>query len=76
MRDLVPFVQFEKRENTHGGVLLLVACNFSKSNTHPWVFFTFLKLCKCYQIAQKITNTRCENMENNSLIMWVQHVFS
>ena len=35
--------------NTHGGVLLLVklqaeACNFTKSNTPPWVFFTFLKL--------------------------------
>ena len=22
LRDLVPFVQFQKRENTHGGVLL------------------------------------------------------
>ena len=28
-------------KNTHGGVLLL-ACNFTKSNTPPWVFFTFL----------------------------------
>ena len=28
------------------------ACNFTKSNTPPWVFFTFFKLCKCYQIAQ------------------------
>ena len=25
-----------------------------KSNTPPWVFFTFLKLYKWYQIAQKI----------------------
>ena len=24
LRDLVPFVQFKKRENTHGGVLILV----------------------------------------------------
>ena len=24
LHDLVPFVQFEKRKNTHGGVLLLV----------------------------------------------------
>ena len=24
MRNLVPFVQFKKRENSHGGVLLLV----------------------------------------------------
>ena len=34
-------------KNIHGGVLLLVkaeACNFTKSNVHPWVLFTFLKL--------------------------------
>ena len=24
LRDLVPFAQFKKRKNTHGGVLLLV----------------------------------------------------
>ena len=43
-------------KNTHGGVLLLVkACNFTKSNTAPWVFFTFLKLQKWYHIAQRIT---------------------
>ena len=24
LRDLVPFVQFKKRENTHGGVILLL----------------------------------------------------
>ena len=34
-------------KNTHGGVLLLVklqalACNFTKSNTTPWMFFSFL----------------------------------
>ena len=34
-------------KDAHGGVLLLVkvrllACNFTKSNTHPWVFFMFL----------------------------------
>ena len=28
------------------------ACNFTKSNTPPWVFFTFFKLYKWYQIAQ------------------------
>ena len=47
-------------KNTHGGVLLLVklqpkVCNFSKSNTPPWLLFTFFKLCKWYQIAQSIT---------------------
>ena len=44
---LVPFVRFKKSENTHGRVLLLVklqvsACNFTKSNTPPWVFSRFL----------------------------------
>ena len=34
---------------------LMQACNFTKSNTHPWVFFTFFKLYKWYQIAQRIT---------------------
>ena len=49
------FVQFRKREKhpwrnvTFGGMLLLgtlKACNFTKSNTPPWVFFTFFKLYK------------------------------
>ena len=31
------------------------ACNFTKSNTPPWVFFTFLKLYKWYQIVQSIS---------------------
>ena len=47
-------------KNTHGGVLILVklqavACNFTKINTPPWVFFTFLKLYKWCQIAQRTT---------------------
>ena len=60
LRDLVPFVQLKNVKNTHRGALILVklqasACNFNKSNTPPWVFFTFFKLCKWYQIAQRIT---------------------
>ena len=48
-------------KNTQRGVLILVklqalACNFTKINTPRWVFFTFFKLCKCYQIAQGITD--------------------
>ena len=31
------------------------ACNFTKINTPPWVFFTFFKLYKWYQIAQRTT---------------------
>ena len=33
----------------------LLACNFTKSNTPPWMFFTFFKLCKWFQITQRIT---------------------
>ena len=48
---------------THGEELLLVklqalACNFTKSNSAPWVFFTFFKLYKWYQIVQHITFTK------------------
>ena len=61
LSDLVPFVQFKNRGNTHGGVLILVklqaaACNFTKINTPPWVFFTVFKLYKWYKIAQRTTN--------------------
>ena len=41
LRDLVPFVQFKKREKHP-----CRSVNFSKTNTPPWVFFTFLKLYK------------------------------
>ena len=43
----------ENVKNTHGGVLILV--KFAKINTPPWVFFTFLKLYKWYQIVQRTT---------------------
>ena len=54
------FYSLKNVRNTHRGVLLLVklqasACNFTKSNTPPWVFFTFFKLYKWHQIAQRIT---------------------
>ena len=32
----------------------LKACNYTKSNTPLWVFFTFFKLYKWYQIPQNI----------------------
>ena len=46
---------FENVKTTYGEKLLLVklqasACNITKSNIPPWVFFTFL----WYQIARKI----------------------
>ena len=53
-------IKNEKMKNTHGGVLIIVklqteTCNFTKINTSPWVFFTFFKLYKWDQIAQRIT---------------------
>ena len=50
--------------NAHGGVLILVklqaeACNFTKINTLSWVFFTFFKLYKWYQIVQCTTDYGC-----------------
>ena len=56
LRDLVPFVQFKRGENAHGGVLLKV-CNCTKLNTPPWVFSTFFKLYRRYHIAQNILET-------------------
>ena len=37
-------------EECYGG-----ACNFTKSDTPPGVFLTFLKLYKKYQVAKRIT---------------------
>ena len=61
LHDLVPFVKFKKREKhswrsvNFRVKLQAKACNFTKINTPPWVFFTFLKLYKWYQIALRIT---------------------
>ena len=46
-------------KTSHGRVLFLVklqasTCNFTKSSFPPWVFITFFKLYKWYQIAQRI----------------------
>ena len=43
---------FKKVKNTHGGML---PCNFTKSNTPPWVFFTFFELCKWWHQSCKIS---------------------
>ena len=44
-------------KSIHGGMSLVVNLQayFTKSNTPPRVFFTFLKLYEWYQIAQRIT---------------------
>ena len=47
LRDLVPVVQFKKREKHQWMSVTfskVAACNFTKSNIPPWVFFTFSKL--------------------------------
>ena len=52
LHNLVPFVQFKKGKKH---LWRLLACNFTKSKTPPWVLFTFIKLHKLYQIVQRIT---------------------
>ena len=49
LRDLVPFAQLKRHENTNGEMLILVklqaeACKFTKINTSPWAFFMIFKL--------------------------------
>ena len=51
---LVPSVQFKKREKQ---LWRSEAWNFSKSITPPWVFSTFFKLYKWYEIAQSVSYT-------------------
>ena len=56
---------------------ILKACNFTKCNTPPWVFFMFFKWCKWYQIAQNITYARAISSINTFILCSnVQHVFS
>ena len=71
LHDLVSIVQFKKREIHPWRSITfsnrLVACNFTKSNTPPWVFFTFFKLYKWYQITQNITYVQ-NTQEKSALI--------
>ena len=58
LRNLVPFVQFKKREKYSKKVIFVVkletkACSFTKSNTSSRVFFTF----NCYK------NFICQNWQ-------------
>ena len=48
------FCNLKNLKNTDGGVLLL-AFNFTKSNTPPWVFLTFSQLYKWYQSAHSVS---------------------
>ena len=53
LRDLIPFVQFKKHERNPRRSLAK-ACNFTISNTASWMFFTFFKLYKWYQIMLSV----------------------
>ena len=55
LHDLVPFAQFKKREKHPWWSVNFSKVNFAKINTPPWVFFTFFKSYKWYQIAQRTT---------------------
>ena len=60
LHDLVPYVQFKKREiNPWRGYLFVkfqaLACSFTESISPPRVFFTFIKLYKWYKIAQSVS---------------------
>ena len=54
-------------ENVYEG-LLLFSCNFTKISTPLWEFFTFFKLYKWYQIAQRDT-FRSRNFSSFSFIL-------
>ena len=61
-------------KNTHGGVLILVkllasACNCTKINNPSRVFFTFFKLCKWYQIAQRIIYANEDQSFDSELVI-------
>ena len=58
LRNLVPLVQFKKREKHPWRNVSFSKVAGFKFNTPPWVFFTFFKLYKWYQIVQRTTFTK------------------
>ena len=52
------------------------ACNFTESNTPPWVFFTFLKLHKWYQISQSILYSKIEVLYSGYSLLMSEKLFS
>ena len=71
LRDLVPFVQFKEREKSPWRSVA-----FSKVvNTPSWVFFTFFKLCKWYQMAHSITRIMRQWREINRLSTTYKKLF-
>ena len=50
-------VQLQLILNNVKGHVMHWAWNFTKSSTHPWMFFKYFKLYKWYQIAQSVSYT-------------------
>ena len=66
------FYYLKNVKNTCGGELLLVklkakSCNSIKSKTPPYVFFTYFKVYKWYQISQSVS---CEGLTNSCF--WIK----
>ena len=68
--NLVTFAQFKKRQkHPWRSVTFNKVPGFSLQKVTPlWVFFTFCKLYKCYQITQNISYTFKRNNKNTRLI--------
>ena len=64
LSDLVYFVQIKKREKhpLRSATLQAEACNFTKSNTFPWVFLRFLNCTN---------GTKSRNASLKNYKMWV-----
>ena len=69
LRDLLPFVQFIKREKHpwRSVTFSTVACNFTKSNIPPWMFSSFLNCAHSTKSrnAPHIASVKCQ--KNNVL---------
>ena len=63
LHDLIPFVQFKKREK-HPSMSVTFSKVAVKSNTPPWVFFTFSKLYKWY----KCNNVNLLSLKHNYIV--------
>ena len=50
------------------------AYNFTQSITPPWVFFTFFKLHKCYQMAQSITYVQSFSIKPKNYLLNLETV--
>ena len=77
LRDLAPFVQFKKREKhpwrgvTFSSKVAGLACNFTKSNTPPWVFSRFLN-CTNGTKSRNASHVYLREREYTNNMQWNQ----